>query len=95
MEGCVLTGSRALERIIRVRTGLIPDLLKRGLGAVRTDPGIGSVELSGLIARLRDGGAHPNLKITFAVDYAPILNLTRLCQAQIDVEEAGKKIPAR
>jgi len=86
LEGMVLTGSTKLDRIICVRNGRIPALLERGLGAVRTDPELGAVNLSRLIAELREGRGYPNEDITYAVEFRQLLDLTRLCQAQMNAD---------
>jgi hypothetical protein len=86
LEGMVLTGSAKPVRIICVRNGRIPALLERGLGAVRTDPALGAVNLSGLIDELREGRGHPNADITYAVEFRQVLDLIRLCQAQMNAE---------
>lgn len=94
MKGCVLAGSRTLHRIIRVRNGLIPDLLKSGLGSVEADPALGAVDLYRPRDGLRDEGGYPNRDITLAVEFEPLLNLMRLCQAQVDMEQDHKTKPA-
>jgi hypothetical protein len=94
MKGCVLAGSRTLHRIIRVRNGLIPDLLKCGLGSVEADSSLRAVDLYRLRSGLRDEGGYPNRDITLAVEFEPLLNLMRLCQAQVDMEQDHKTKPA-
>lgn len=86
LEGMVLTGSAKPVRIICVRNGRIPTLLERGLGAVRTDPALGAVNLSGLIEELREGRGRPNADITYAVEFRQLLDVARLCQALVNAE---------